>query len=202
MSITDFDVQALVGPQFRALADALTAEPPSIANAESLCEGWAVRHVIAHMTMAARYDEPAFTAELQSVGYDFNALSERVARRDGALPFEELLSNLRSDSMAAWAPPGGGAAGALSHVVIHGLDITAACGLRRTADDEATVLVLDSLTAGGVAAHFGTDPTGWRLSATDVAWDYGDGKPLAANADDLVLALTGRSRPGIELRAS
>ena len=131
MTIAQADVQAFVGPQFRMLADALAVQPPSIADAPSLCAGWAVRHVVAHMTMAARYDGPAFTAELAAVGYDFGALSDRVALRDGDLPFDALMGNLRSDTMAAWAPPGGGASGALSHVVIHGLDITAALGLPR-----------------------------------------------------------------------
>ncbi|MFF5076288.1 maleylpyruvate isomerase family mycothiol-dependent enzyme [Actinoplanes sp. NPDC000266] len=181
-------VQALAGPQFQALAEALAGQSPT---APSLCEGWEVRHVVAHMTMAARYDGPAFMAELASVGYDFDALSEKVARRDGELPFATLLADLRGDTMARWAPPGGGAAGALSHVVIHGLDITAALGLPRTASDEATRLVLDGLADG---KHFGVDTTGQRLRATDLDWERGDGVLVEAPAGDLVLRLSGRTR--------
>ncbi|MDJ0356687.1 hypothetical protein [Paenarthrobacter sp. PH39-S1] len=125
-------------------------------------------------------------------------LSNKVAHREGDLPFNVLLGDLRSGTMATWAPPVGGAAGALSHVVIHGLDITTTLGLSRTAEDRATELVLDSLTTGGVTAHF--DTMRWSLSATDLDWESGDGKPLAASAGDLVLALAGRPRPGIELR--
>jgi uncharacterized protein (TIGR03083 family) len=200
MNTTETDVQALVGSQLRALADALTRQPTSTADAPSLCEGWAVRHVVAHMTMAARYDGPAFMAELEAVGHDFTALSEKLARRDGDQPFDTLLADLRSLTMASWAPPGGGAAGALSHAVIHGLDITTALGLSRAADDEATRLVLDNLTEGGVSAHFGVDPTGRLLRATDLDWQVGHGTPVEAAAGDLILALTGRPRPGIELR--
>ncbi|MEV4351331.1 maleylpyruvate isomerase family mycothiol-dependent enzyme [Actinoplanes sp. NPDC049596] len=185
------ETQALVGPQFRALADAIENQSPT---APSLCEGWEVRHVVAHMTMAARYDGPAFMAELAAVGHDFTALSERIARRDGDLPFGSLVADLRSDTMAAWAPPGGGAAGALSHAVIHGLDITSALGLPRTADDPATRLVLDGL-AGGVSKNFGVDLSDRRLRATDLAWQHGDGPLLEATAADLVLALSGRRRP-------
>jgi uncharacterized protein (TIGR03083 family) len=202
MFTTENDVQALVGPQFRALADALAAEPTSIADAPSLCEGWAVKNVVAHMTMAARYDGPAFIAELAAVGHDFGALSEILARRDGALAFDRLLDDLRSNAMAVWAPPGGGAHGALSHVVIHGLDITTALDLPRTADDQATLLVLTSLAGGGVAAHFGVDPTGRRLKAKDLDWQFGAGEPVEATAGDLVLALAGRPRPGIDLLAN
>jgi uncharacterized protein (TIGR03083 family) len=198
MTGTDIDLHHLVGPQFQALADALTAGPRAIADAPSLCAGWSVRHVVAHMTMAARYDGPAFMRELAAAGHNFDVLSETVARRDGHLPFETLLDNLRCDTMATWTPPGGGSAGALSHVVIHGLDITAATGLPRTSSDEATRVVLSTLT-GGAAAHFGVDVTGRLLRATDLDWHFGDGPVLKAPAADLVLALAGRPRRGMDL---
>jgi uncharacterized protein (TIGR03083 family) len=199
MTTSRNDIQALVGPQFQALADALAAEPASIADAPSLCEGWAIRNVVAHMTMAARYDGPAFMAELAAVGHDFSALSEKLARRDGELAFGTLLDDLRSHTMARWAPPGGGAVGALSHVVIHSLDITTALDLPRTADDQATLLVLTSLGDGGVAAHFGVNPTGILLTATDLDWQSGTGTRVEATAGDLTLALAGRPRPGVNL---
>ncbi len=195
---SDTDVQSLVATQLRSLADVLADQPPSVADAPSLCEGWAVKHVVAHMTMAARYDPPAFMAQLAAAGHDFETLSQQVARRDGDLPFTALLDDLRSDTMAAWAPPGGGASGALSHAVIHGLDITGALDLPRSADDRATRLVLDTLTRG-VAGHFGVDLDGRAFEATDLDWRHGSGMPVRATAGDLVLALSGRSRPAVDL---
>jgi len=194
-------VQSLVGPQFRALADALAAQPSSIADLPSLCEGWSVRNVLAHMTMAARYDAEAFQAELAAVGHNFQTLSDAIAQRDGRLPLEELIEGLRSDTMAQWAPPGGGAVGALTHVVIHGLDITSAVGLARTATDATTHQVLDILTTGGVHQRFGTRIAGRALQATDLDWAFGDGEPVAAEAADLILAMAGRPRPRIDLGA-
>ena len=41
----------------------------------SLCEGWRVREVIAHLTMPARYDQDAFMEELEL------AIDESHARR-------------------------------------------------------------------------------------------------------------------------
>src|SRR5262249_47304292 len=113
-----------------------------------------------------------------------------------------LLEDLRSNTMAGWAPPGGGAVGALSHVVIHGLDITTALDLPGTADDQATLLVLRSLAEGGAAGHFGVDLTGKLLKATDLDWQFGAGEPVEATAGDLILALAGRPRPAVDLRAS
>jgi uncharacterized protein (TIGR03083 family) len=200
MSTEPSDLQALVGPQLVALADALAAQPADVADRPSLCEGWAVKNVVAHMTMAARYDPAAFMAELSAAGNDFETLSQTVARRDGDLPFDRLLADLRSDTMAAWAPPGGGAMGALTHAVIHGLDVTSAVDLPRTADDEATRVVLDGL-AGGVAEHFGTSSSGRHLRATDLDWQSGEGVTTEAPAADLILALAGRTRPDLDLRA-
>ena len=197
MALDESDIQSRVGPQLTRLADTL-GDLPGVAEAPSLCEGWTVKHVLAHMTMAARYDGPAFMAELEAAGYDFDQLSQTVARRDGLLPFERLLDDLRSDTMATWAPPGGGATGALSHAVIHGLDITSALGIDRTCDDDACCLVLDSLAADA-GALFGLDTSGQLLRATDLVWQQGAGEPVDASAADLILALAGRSRPWIEL---
>ncbi len=63
----------------------------------SLCEGWDVRNVIAHVTMAARYDEQRFAAELAADGFDFQTTSDRIALRDGDLSPEALIADLRSE---------------------------------------------------------------------------------------------------------
>ena len=58
-------------------------------------------------------------------------MSDRCARRDAAaLSSAELTEALASNANHPWKPPGGGHIGALTHDVIHGLDITEALGLR------------------------------------------------------------------------
>jgi uncharacterized protein (TIGR03083 family) len=189
----DTDLQPMVAGEFQQLADFLAAVTPAQWDAPSLCEGWRVREVVAHMTMAARYDEAAFMAELQDVGFDFTALSNKVAARDGALDTAELVANLRSDVMAQWAPPGGGYRGALNHVVIHGLDITEPLGAPRLQSDDTMRVILDDLTAGGGHEHFGVDITGRRFEATDLDWRYGEGaNRLTGTAAAIALALCGR----------
>ncbi len=128
---TDTEVAAAVADEYVALADLLEASDPAVWDAPSLCEGWRTREVVAHMTMPARYSGPEFMAELEAVGGDFAALSDTVAARDGALPADALLSGLRSDVLHGWRPPGGGLEGALTHCVIHELDITEAVPLER-----------------------------------------------------------------------
>src|SRR5207248_11148853 len=126
---------------------------------------------------------------------DFGKLSNRIASRDATLPTEELVAVLRAEALHRWTPPGGGSHGALSHVVIHGLDITVPLGERRRSPDATISIVLDDLTRGGAHAHFGTDFTGRTLQATDIDWTYGSGPPLRATAEHLVLQLCGRRVP-------
>jgi uncharacterized protein (TIGR03083 family) len=188
----DIEIQPLVAEALQALADAVENLSPDRVDTPSLCEGWTVRNVLAHMTMAARYPPEEFTAQLRSAGFDFTRLSNRIAEQDGVLPFNVLVKDLRSDAMAHWATPEAGFAGALTHVVIHGLDITVPLGLRQTCSDEAMRLVLDGLTAGGVHRHFGTEVEGLHLHATDLDWSYGSGRKVDAPAQDIALMLCGR----------
>ena len=182
-----------VAAEFTWLADALDGLAEVAWDTPSLCAGWRVREVVAHMTMAVRYTPPEFHAELEACKGDFTLLSTRVAARDAALPTTALLANLRDDAMHAWTPPGGGQIGALTHVVIHGLDITVPLGVARPIPDETMLEVLDHLTSGGGHANFGFDIGRLRLQATDTDWTFGSGTPVRGTTADIALLITGRT---------
>jgi uncharacterized protein (TIGR03083 family) len=150
--------------------------------------------------MAARYSEEEFMAELRRCEFDFTRLSDEVASRDASLPVDELVANLRSSVMQRWTPPGGGYHGALNHVVIHGLDVTAPLGASRCSPDETIRVVLDDLAAGGGHARFGVAIDGRHLQASDLDWSHGSGPVLRGAAGDLALALCGRAVPAGRLR--
>jgi uncharacterized protein (TIGR03083 family) len=158
---------ALITREFKALADHLATAPSGVWDEPSLCRGWRTREVVAHVTMAARYSTDQFMEELRGCGFDFTVLSNKIAERDGQLPEATLLDNLRSPILHSWRPPGGGTPGALSHVVIHAIDITAASGCAPTVADAAMTIVLDGLADGG-HTHFGIETTGRHLEAEDL----------------------------------
>jgi uncharacterized protein (TIGR03083 family) len=188
------DLQSWVRPTCDGLADLLAAAPAETWDAPSLCEKWQVRHVVAHVTMPARLTPEQFGAEMAAAGGDFAVLSDTVAERDGALPPAALLAALRSPVLHAWQPPGGGAAGALSHAVIHSLDVTVALDRPAVAPDEAVVAVLDQMVAAD-GRWFGLDLTGIRLEAADVDRSWGNGTVVRADSDSLVALLAGRTLP-------
>jgi len=188
------DLQSLVAPTCDRLADLLAAAAIDIWDAPSLCEKWLVRHVIAHMTMPARLTTEQFGAEMAAAGGDFTVLSDTVAARDASLPVADLIDQLRSPRLHAWQPPGGGAAGALSHAVIHSLDVTIALDRPAVAPAEAATAVLDQLTAAH-GTWFGVDLTGVRLEAADTDWSWGNGQLVRADSGSLVALLSGRALP-------
>ena len=188
-------LQPTVAAELTSLADLLDAASDAQWDTPSLCAGWRVREVVAHMTMAARYPEEQFMAELRRCGFDFTRLSNEIAARDASLPADELIMNLRSDVMQHWAPPGGGYRGALNHAVIHGLDVTVPLGAPRLAPDTTIRVILDDLTKGDVNERFGIDIAGRQLQATDLDWSFGAGPLLRGPAADLALVICGRSVP-------
>jgi uncharacterized protein (TIGR03083 family) len=188
------DLQPWVAPTFDGLADLLASAPAETWDAPSLCEGWQVRHVVAHVAMPVRLTPETFGAEMAAAGGDFGVLSNTVAARDAALPPADQLDALRSPSLHAWQPPGGGEVGALTHAVIHSLDVTVALDQPAVAPADAVIAVLDQLT-GADGAWFGIDLTGVRLEATDTDWSWGDGDVVRADSGQLVALLSGRTLP-------
>jgi uncharacterized protein (TIGR03083 family) len=188
------DPQSWVAPTCNALADLLATAPVDTWDAQSLCEKWQVRHVVAHMTMPARLSAERFGAEMAAAGGDFAVLSDTVAARDASLPLADLLDQLRSPGLHAWQPPGGGAAGALSHAVIHSLDVTVALARPTVAPAEAVVAVLDQLAAAR-GTWFGVDLTDVRLEAADADWGWGSGRLVRGDSGALVALLSGRALP-------
>ena len=190
---SDADLQPKVSAQYQALA--LRMAPLSDADwaTPSLCEGWRIREVVAHLTMPARYDQEAFMTELRSHDFDFGRLSNNIAARDGQLPIERLVADLRSEQLHHWAPPEGGYVGALNHVVIHGLDVTVPLGAESVTPRDVALIVLNQMTEGGGHQHFGVQIEGKRLEATDVDWAWGEGPVVRGTVSQLILVLSGRS---------
>lgn len=184
----------MVADTYARLADTLEPLPTAAWDAPSLCEGWRVREVVAHVTMPSRLSAEQFGAALAEVQGDFQRLSDSVAARDAGLPVGDHLENLRSSVLGSWQPPGGGSLGALNHAVVHALDVTLALAVPTVAPDDALRVLLDAQVAGG-AARFDVDTDGHRLVATDLDWAWGTGERTTARAGELLALLCHRTLP-------
>jgi uncharacterized protein (TIGR03083 family) len=197
--MADDEVRAAVVAERREQAELLGGLSDAQWDAPSLCAGWRTREVIAHTTMQYRMSLPRFALAMLKARGNFNRAADRMARADAAtLSQDDLVAALRDNSEHPWTPPGGGPVGALSHDVIHGLDITVALGIDRTVPDRVG-LVLAAMRPKNIA-FFGTDLSGVSLRATDLDWTYGDGDPLHGTGADLLLVVCGRKLPGDRLK--
>lgn len=198
----DDDVQHRTAAVYLALADCVESLTDQQWEAPSLCEGWSIRDVVAHVTMPARYSEAEFMNELKGFEFDFTRLSNAIAARDGQLPTPRLTADLRCEILHHWTPPGGDQRGALNHAVIHALDIAAPLNQTHVINDDTITIVLDDLTAGETYAHFGTVIKGRRIEANDINWSYGSGTELRGPARELALNLCGRTIPNGHLEGT
>ncbi|TLF77412.1 maleylpyruvate isomerase family mycothiol-dependent enzyme [Nocardia cyriacigeorgica] len=193
--MTDTEVRAAIAEQRRYLTEVLGGLDEAGWDAPTLCEGWRVREVVAHITMPYRLSLPRFVLGMIKAGGNFNRMSDRSARADAAeLTSSQLLTCLHDNVNHPWKPPGGGYVGALSHDVVHGLDITVGIGLDDVLPEHRLRPVLESVRPKQVK-YFGVDLDGIQLRADDLDWSYGTGTPLTGRAQDLLLVLSGRTLP-------
>lgn len=158
----------------------------------SLCAGWRIREVVAHITMPDRHSALSIVGALLRARGRFDVAADRVARRDTAeQPAGQLLDALRHNVAHRWKPPGGGQSGALSHDVIHGLDITEALGIDPVSPPSRLAIVLADPSLNRA---FHVDLDGYRLEATDTEHSVGTGTPPRMPARELLLIRT-RRRP-------
>jgi uncharacterized protein (TIGR03083 family) len=195
-------VRAAIAAERSDLATVLAALTPDQWEAPSLCTGWRVREVVAHIAMAFRYSLPQVVVEMVKARGKFDTMADRAARRDAAtLSTAELTAAIADNVNHPWKPPGGGFEGALSHDLIHGLDITVALGLGRRVPLDRLRMVVDSIKPRQVK-FFGVDLDGVQLSADDTDWTYGSGEPVVGAVQDLLLVLCGRKLPAGHLRGA
>jgi uncharacterized protein (TIGR03083 family) len=189
-------IRDMIAAQRAELAEVLAGLPESGWDEPTLCAGWRVREVVAHITMPFRYGRGRFALELAKSGGRFNEMADRLARRDAAaMSPSDLAEAVRSNIGHPWKPPGGGHSGALSHDLIHGLDITVPLGLAGPVPEEWLRPVLPASLAERSVKFFGADLGGIELRATDMDWTLGSGTPLTGAAADLLLVLCGRTLP-------
>ncbi|MET9604855.1 maleylpyruvate isomerase family mycothiol-dependent enzyme [Streptomyces sp. NPDC006512] len=193
-------IGAAIAAEREELADLFDGLRAEQWNEPSLCTGWRVREVAAHMSMGFRLSLPATIGELLRAKGSLHRMTDRVARRDAAAHSTARLSAfLRENAHHPWKPPVGGLAAALGHDVVHGLDVSVALGLDRRVPEDRLRILLGEIRPRGLK-FFGVDLAGVRLCADDLDWSYGDGSPVYGAAQDLLLVAFGRRLPAGRLR--
>ena len=184
---------AIIAAERRRLAGLLDTLSADQWATPSLCAGWTVRHVVAHLVTPFLVSTPALLgAVLRRRG--LAGAMDHTARRLAGRPTTDLVETLRRNADHRFTPPGGPPEAPLTDILVHGMDIRWPLGRPGDRPDPATLLpVLDFLAgpkAGGLVPRGRL--AGLRLVATDVDWAHGDGAVVEGPALPLAMAALGR----------
>ncbi|MEQ3553166.1 maleylpyruvate isomerase family mycothiol-dependent enzyme [Pseudonocardia nematodicida] len=186
------DVPALAVAERADLAGLLEDLTPDQWEAGSLCTGWRVRDVVAHLIgyegMGARETLSCAVRGRFGLGR-MNALV--VADRAG-WPTGELVADVRRHLRPRGVTALFGGRIGLTDALIHHQDIRRALGLPRVVPAERLAVVLPfTLFAPPLGAR--RRVRGLRLVATDLDFRSGDGPEVTGPAEALVMAAAGRA---------
>ncbi len=174
------------------MADLLESLPEAEWAKPSLCSGWTVRDVAAHLTLAPRTSVPRTVVELVRARGSFNRMVDRTARQHAARPVDQLITELRIVGSRRLTP-GQKLADALMDVLVHGQDIAVPLGRHRQMPPEAAQASAKHLWRIGFPFHARKKLHGFRLSATDVDWAAGAGTQIRGPVDAILPLLAGRT---------
>ncbi|OKI94306.1 hypothetical protein AMK10_18520 [Streptomyces sp. CB02058] len=158
----------------------------------SLCAGWTVHDVVAHLVDTARTTRPGFLIGLARARFDFDRQNARgVERERGASP-GETLERLRRVVSRTSTPPAP-LDSRLVEEIVHGEDIRRPLGLARSYPQEAVVRSL-RLQARTSASFGGAEElvARVRLTAEDADLSIGEGPEVSGPALSLLLAVSRR----------
>lgn len=184
-------------PMVHAERRALIADLEQLATEQweqaSLCEGWTVHDVAAHLVDTALVTRLGFLLGLARARFDFDRQNDRgVARHRGPDP-RHTLARLRQVAPRTSTPPGA-LDSRIVEEVVHGEDIRRPLGLVREYPPEVVERALRYQVATSSALGGARDRVaGLRLEATDADIGSGAGELVSGSALDLLLGVSGRS---------
>lgn len=157
----------------------------------SLCSGWSVRDVVAHLAATAKMSPVGFVARLIGSGLRFDEMAARNIARETTGPPVETLASLRGALTATTHPPGPIETW-LGETIVHSEDIRRPLGIVHDYPVAAVTRVADFYKGSNLLLHSKRRIAGLRLRATDAPWTTGTGPEVTGPVLSLVLAMTGR----------
>src|SRR2546423_829548 len=186
------DTWQMIRSERAALVDALGKLSDADWDKPSLCGGWTVHDVLAHMVATAEMTPPKFFGKLIGSGFNFSTMTRKeIARVGTGRGGPELVEALRARIDARTAPPGP-APSWLGETIVHGEDIFRALNGYREHPVGHVVAVADFYKGSNLLIGAKSRIAGVTLRATDTDWTHGSGPEVSGPAIALVMAMTGR----------
>ena len=186
------DIWATISAERSALAGELADLTPTQWDTPSLCPGWTVRDIVAHLSATASLNPGTFFLNMAKAGFNFDKFAnDQIAKHRGADPVA-TLAEFRGLENSTSAPPGPKTSW-LGEVVIHGADVRRPLGIPHTYAPGAVREVIDFYKGSNMLIGSKNRIAGLALSATDHDWRHGQGERVEGPLLSLLLAMTGRA---------
>jgi uncharacterized protein (TIGR03083 family) len=193
------DTLEMIAHERRSLADTLSGFDTRQWTAASLCRGWSVHDVAAHLLMPLVTSLPRLLVAMTASGFSFDRANVRLTAAVARRSNDQIVLGLREHADDRFKPPGMGFDAPLTDVIVHGQDIRRPLGIQHAIDPEHLQRSL-TFVAGksqGFVPKGLTD--GIRFEATDLDWSAGDGAVARGPGEAILLTMTGRRIAVVDL---
>ncbi|WP_433729676.1 maleylpyruvate isomerase family mycothiol-dependent enzyme [Nocardia sp. CA-129566] len=164
----------------------------------SLCAGWRVRDVVAHIVLSTNAGIGWILVNLiRARGNLHRAIRDTAIRHADNTTTAQLLTELRDGIGLRVTPVGTTAADRLMDLLVHGQDIATPLGITREMPLDAARLALERVWTTDMSGCR-TKLAGYRLVATNADWIAGAGLAIEGPVAALLLLVAGR-RAGRDL---
>ncbi len=176
-----------------SLAVLLEGLPDEQWNAPSLCEGWRVKDVAAHVALAPQ-PPSLLTMVVEGVraGGRFHKLNHDLSVRHADRAGADLVTELRDHAASRRLPKVTNVRNILFDILVHGQDIAIPLGIPREMPVDAARAGVERVWTMGWPFGVKSPLKRFRFIATDVEWAAGKGPEVTGPVAALLLLLTGR----------
>lgn len=189
--MTRDDLWPAIHAERAALADDLESLDDDAWSTSSLCGGWTVEDVVAHLSAAASIGRVRWLASMAGARFDPAIHNQRrLVEHRGPTPaatLERFRSVVDSTTAASGHTPAW-----LGEVIVHAADIRRPLGIEHATNVDAVTAVARFFASRDFTVPSASAITGLRLEATDGPFTAGDGPRVRGTTHALTLAMAGR----------
>ncbi|CUU59339.1 TIGR03083 family protein [Parafrankia irregularis] len=191
------DAWQAIDTQRLRVADLLEELTDEEWRAPSLCGGWTVRDVAAHLTLQQTGPGAALRMAARSPG-GMKRVIHRSACLRAEMPIEQMIAEIRGMVGSRKHNVGVTYRETLIDILVHGLDIAIPLDRPLETSTDAAAVAADRVWSVAFPS-FGYPffprkrLRGLRLTASDADWSVGEGVPVDGPMDAILLLLTGRT---------
>lgn len=176
----------------RAVLEHLRLLSPEEWEHPSLCEGWRVRDVAAHLISSPQMRWAATARAMAGVWRGYNGAILRDGRRRGAAPVAEILGQYERWGPVRRGPLTTTHVEPLLDVLVHTQDVLRPLGRVHVPPADAAVVAADRCRLLAPLLGSTRAVRGVRMRATDTDWERGSGPLVEGPALELLMLCAGR----------